>query len=180
MRYIAPSHTQEEKIYELKEQWDGTNGIGIRRKLNALIKEAPDLIEAYNFRHDILQLEDHLVAMDKEAKRAYQAVITNYFSDEQFPESMEWGFLENRPILRALYNYAVSCWHPQDKDKAVELFEKLLKMNPNDNQGVRFCLLALYEGMWKKQFFDDMDESERLVWFQGNHDKYPKLKGYEG
>lgn len=174
MSYIAPIHPLEEKVYELKEQWYETNGIGIRRYLNALIKEAPDLIEAYNFRHDILQHEDHIVAQDKEAKKAYQAIVTHHFPDG-FPERMEWFAMENRPILKALYNFAICCWVPREKDKAIETFKLLLRLNPSDNQGSRFCLLALLEGMSQHHYFHKIDQSMMLPWFQANCHNYPDL-----
>jgi len=174
MPYTSPSHPLEDKVYELKEQWDGTNGIGIRRKLNALVKEAPGLIEAYNCRYDILGHEDHIVAQDKEAKRAYNAVVTHYFSDG-FPDQMEWGFLENRPILKALYNFAVSCWVPREKEETIKTFKLLLRLNPSDNQGARFCLLGILEGMSQHHFFHKMDQSMMLPWFQENCGKYADL-----
>ena len=177
MSYIAPSHPLEDKVYELKEQWDGTNGIGIRRKLNALIKESPDLIEAYNFRYDILGHEDHIVAQDKEAKRAYKALVTHYFSDG-IPETMEWGHFENRPLLRSLNNYAVCCWVPREKEEAIKTFKLLLKLNPSYNQGARFCLLGIMEGMSQHHFFHKMDQSKLLPWFQENCHKYPELVGF--
>ena len=180
MTYIAPIHPIEEKVTALKELWDGTNGISLRRKLNALIKEAPDLIEAYNVRHDILQHEDNICAQDREAKRAYAAVIEYYFPNEQFPDKMEWFTIENRPILKAIYNYAVSCWVPREMEKSVELFQLLLKLNPSDNQGARFCLLGILEGMSQHHFFHKMDQSEMLDWFQKESGKYPLLDQYNG
>jgi len=167
----------ETKVDELKDTWDGTNGIGLRTTLNKLIKEFPDLIEAYNFRHQILHMEDNLVAMDREAKRAYQAVVDHFFPDD-LPEKMEWIYLENRPILKALYNYAICCWVPREVEKTKEIFEKMLRMNPNDNQGCRFCLLGIYECMTPHHFFHEIDQTEMLGWFQERCVEYHLLEPY--
>jgi hypothetical protein len=53
---------------------------------------------------------------------------------------VQWSFLENRPYLRALANLA-STRHRQEKySEAAEIYERMLRMNPNDNQGVRWLL----------------------------------------
>ena len=57
---------------------------------------------------------------------------------------IEWGWLENRPFLRAAHG-AVLChlrlrqWH-----KALSLMEKTLAWNPGDNQGVRYLIGSAY------------------------------------
>ena len=53
---------------------------------------------------------------------------------------LEWGWLENRPFLRAYHNLGL--WHLDNAryDEAVGIFKRLLSVNPNDNQGVRHLL----------------------------------------
>jgi len=51
-----------------------------------------------------------------------------------------WGFLENRPYLRGLANLALVRHEQRRHDEEVEIYERLLRMNPNDNQGVRWLL----------------------------------------
>ena len=53
---------------------------------------------------------------------------------------MEWGWLENRPFMRAYQNLGVWNLDNARYDEAIEIFERLLSVNPNDNQGVR-CIL---------------------------------------
>jgi tetratricopeptide (TPR) repeat protein len=48
-----------------------------------------------------------------------------------------WGYLENRPFLRAYHGLSLSYWRKGEIEKAIFMWEKLLKLNPNDNQGIR-------------------------------------------
>ena len=48
-----------------------------------------------------------------------------------------WGHLYNRPFLRALNGYGLCLWRLGHTDKARRVFERILSLNPPDNQGVR-------------------------------------------
>ena len=53
---------------------------------------------------------------------------------------LEWSWLENRPFMRAYENLALWQLDKRRYDDAIEIFERLLSVNPNDNQGIRFLL----------------------------------------
>ena len=55
-----------------------------------------------------------------------------------------WGLLETRPYMRALGQLANQLQAQGIKLDAIQLYEKMLTLNPNDNQGVRDPLLGLY------------------------------------
>lgn len=52
-------------------------------------------------------------------------------------DRLEWSWLENRPFLRAYYGLAMFLFDAGRNDSAHLIFNHLLAMNPNDNQGVR-------------------------------------------
>jgi tetratricopeptide (TPR) repeat protein len=58
-----------------------------------------------------------------------------------------WGILETRPYMRARQGLAQAQWAKGLRDEAVEHYQDMLRLNPNDNQGIRYllldCLLAL-------------------------------------
>jgi tetratricopeptide (TPR) repeat protein len=56
-----------------------------------------------------------------------------------FDAFLPWGSIYNRPFLRCLKGYALCVWRLGRLLEAGELFERILKLNPPDNQGVRFC-----------------------------------------
>ncbi|WP_175453993.1 tetratricopeptide repeat protein [Psychrobacillus sp. OK028] len=53
-----------------------------------------------------------------------------------------WGYLPNRPYLRALFKYGLWCFEKQDFKEAFDLFNKILQLNPADHQGVRYPAVA--------------------------------------
>jgi tetratricopeptide (TPR) repeat protein len=57
-----------------------------------------------------------------------------------FDGLLVWGRIFNRPFLRCLHGYALCLWRLGRFAEAERVFERILSLNPNDNQGVRFCL----------------------------------------
>lgn len=55
-----------------------------------------------------------------------------------------WGFMENRPTLRIIDFLADSMEALDDDQMALELREWLLRLNPNDNQGMRALVVNSY------------------------------------
>lgn len=53
-----------------------------------------------------------------------------------------WGFLESRPYMRARLGLALALWTHGEKDEAIEHLRELVRLNPNDNQGNRYILVA--------------------------------------
>lgn len=63
-----------------------------------------------------------------------------------FKGVLPWGHINNRPFLRCLHGLALCFWALGDLRKAGEIFERMLWLNPSDNQGARFCLLETAAG----------------------------------
>ncbi len=52
-----------------------------------------------------------------------------------------WGLLETRPYMRARHGLAQTLWDKGLRDEAVTHYRDMLRLNPNDNQGIRYLLL---------------------------------------
>ena len=52
-----------------------------------------------------------------------------------------WGILETRPYMRARQGLAQALRAKGRRDEAVEHYWDMLRLNPNDNQGIRYLLL---------------------------------------
>lgn len=52
-----------------------------------------------------------------------------------------WGLLETRPYMRARQGLAQALWDKGLRDEAVMHYRDMLRLNPNDNQGIRYLLL---------------------------------------
>jgi tetratricopeptide (TPR) repeat protein len=54
-----------------------------------------------------------------------------------------WGLLETRPYMRALQGQANMLWQLRRHEEAAAIYREMLRLNPGDNQGVRYSLLQL-------------------------------------
>ncbi|WOE76185.1 hypothetical protein [Alterisphingorhabdus coralli] len=62
-----------------------------------------------------------------------------------------WLDINTRPFMRALHFLALTLWEMDEREAAISEAKLLLKLNPNDNQGVRFILMTWYPlmGDWE-------------------------------
>ena len=72
---------------------------------------------------------------------------------------LRWGYIYNRPFLRALHGYGLCLWRLNNTDAALKVFERMLSLNPNDNQGVRSCWDDIRNGRdWRSDAHTDYFE----------------------
>ncbi len=57
-----------------------------------------------------------------------------------FEGLLPWGHIDNRPFLRCMHGCGLCLWRLERFAEAVRVFERLLWLNPSDNQGVRFLI----------------------------------------
>lgn len=57
-----------------------------------------------------------------------------------FDGLFEWGLLDNRPFLRCMHGYGLCLWRLDHFKEAEQIFDRMLWLNPSDNQGVRFVI----------------------------------------
>ncbi|MGB3716970.1 MAG: hypothetical protein WA996_21320 [Candidatus Promineifilaceae bacterium] len=53
-----------------------------------------------------------------------------------------WGVLETRPYMRARAGLAQCLWNLDKRDEAIDHLQEMLRLNPGDNQGIRYVLLT--------------------------------------
>ena len=68
-----------------------------------------------------------------------------------------WGILETRPYMRARLGLAHALWTMGRRDEAVRHLQDMLRLNPGDNQGVRYTLAGFL------LFLDRDDDLARLL-----------------
>ncbi len=67
-----------------------------------------------------------------------------------------WGLLETRPYMRARAQLAFRLMEDGCLEESVAEHEGMLELNPNDNQGMRYTLMALYLAL------NNLDGADRL------------------
>jgi tetratricopeptide (TPR) repeat protein len=132
-----PLETAQDLIYDAWEARD-------RRKRSALAKRAlklsPLCADAYALlAREAAQDADEAIDYYRKAVAAGEkAVGKACFRDDV---GHFWGILETRPYMRACQGLAQSLWDKGLRDEAVAHYRDMLRLNPNDNQGIRYQLL---------------------------------------
>lgn len=92
-----------------------------------------------------LGLDSYPAVTQKHARRRRQHKATDdnlgelSLSDD-FNGVLHWGLIDNRPFLRCIHGYGLCLWRLGHFDDAERVFDRMLWLNPSDNQGVRFLI----------------------------------------
>lgn len=128
--------------------YDGWNSMAsdpqvARFHFEQALKLDPALADAHNGLGDLSLLENDLASAEMHFQKAYELAKQELGSES--PDAYYWwGELETRPYMRARQGLASAYWEMGRFKDAISEYEALLRLNPNDNQGVRFVLAPLY------------------------------------
>ncbi len=118
----------------------------------------PDCADAYN-----LLAEDEAKTLE-EAKTLYQKGMESGRKTlgKKFKEmeSYFWGINNTRPYMRSCFGLMKCYWASKEYEKAIDLAKKMLKLNPNDNQGVRYLLIIYLAEVGKYAELKEFMESQ--------------------
>lgn len=162
--YYNPNEQVEDLYYDAMELADSGKG-GARKAEKLLVKALkldPHSVQVHiGFAHVYGALGNKVKA-EVHIKNAYQETQKLF---PIWPKRMEWGVLENRPYMRAVQYRADLYADAKENEKAAELYRLLLKMNPNDNQGVRYTISGIYAGIGGTEINAMFDEgNEKQNW----------------
>lgn len=62
---------------------------------------------------------------------------------EGFDGLLPWGWIDNRPLLRSMQSFGLCLWRLGRFEEAGCIFDRMLWLNPSDNQGMRFLIGAV-------------------------------------
>lgn len=123
---------------------------------------------------DALRLLTEIVPFDSLDKRIemLQHIVEDAereFGDAFFDENMGhfWGVFETRPYMRARYELASLLQDAGRYEEAIDHFETMLRLNPDDNQAVRDQLICMYlaENRLDRlpRIFEEFDEPRAVM-----------------
>ena len=177
--FVDRDHRVMSDFYDLCERYNERNKVLIKRGLRRLIEEDPDFLDSYLMLYQILEDEGDFKEAEKVLDEAYRRAITLITDkDGSWPDVLEWGWLENRHIIRTILNKALLLWRKEKVEESLDLFRRLLKTNPNDNVGARYYILAIRMNMGFEEFEDRFNkggyyDSEMMDWFDRNYKSFP-------
>lgn len=85
--------------------------------------------------------EDLIENLRRTVERGERALGKKFFKDNA---GYFWGMLETRPYMRARAELADILNETGQSDEAISHLEDMLRLNPSDNQGLRYRLLGCY------------------------------------
>lgn len=131
------------------------------KKRERLVRKALEL-DAKNVDANLLavEYEEHPVA---KRLRYLTALNVGYKTLDDSFETI-WGYIPNRPFLRALFSYGAWLIRQGEYKEAIDQLTELMTMNPSDHQGAKWLLLSAYlhTGEWDKagELTDDFSLEE--------------------
>lgn len=130
----------QDKVYEA---WEATG-----KKRAKLAQEAlalsEDCADAYLLLADGLKKDQEKIELYRKAVAAGERSLGKNWEKEF--KGHCWLVFETRPVMRAIARLAIKLREMGEFEEAINLFRKLIELNPNDNQGVRHLFAAcLYE-----------------------------------
>jgi tetratricopeptide (TPR) repeat protein len=132
-----PWHQAQEIAYS---GWEKKSARGRAAAAQKALKISPDAPDGYLLlAHDASAWEEALVLAEKAVAAAMRLLGDDPF--ERFPEF--WGPAITRPYMRARYAVGYALWKQGKVADARQEFQELLRLNPKDNQGARYLLVAL-------------------------------------
>ena len=128
----------QELIYDAWETPDPIECIELAKEA---LKISPDCADAW------VLLAEETAESPEQALEFYQKGVEageRALGPESFNEYAGhfWGHLDTRPYMRARCGLAECLWAMGEHDTTISHYYAMLKLNPNDNQGIRYLLLT--------------------------------------
>jgi len=131
----TPLEQAQELIYEAHEARSVKKRTELARQALTI---SPDCADAYILLAEQEPAPDKRLDLLEQGMAAGQRAI----GADQFAkwEGIFWGVTETRPYMRACAGVGELAWMLGQRTRAIELFTRMLLLNPSDNQGVRYML----------------------------------------
>lgn len=131
----------EDKFDQALEAYDDGRDEEAEELARSVVLECPNHIDALH--HIGLYCEDRGDTVGSYAFCQAAVAIGLHAIPAAFDwerDRIPWGILANRPFLRAYHTLGIHRMEDAAWQEAIIIFKRLLAVNPNDNQGVRYIL----------------------------------------
>ncbi|HEY3345248.1 MAG TPA: hypothetical protein VGJ97_09990 [Anaerolineaceae bacterium] len=126
------------------DAWEETNPKRRVAMAHKALKLSPNCADAYSLlAEDEAKSPQEALRFYQEAIQAGRRALGEEFLNDPRNAGAFWGLLETRPFMRAMAGYADTAGSLERSDEAEKIYREMLRLNPGDNQGVRYPLLTL-------------------------------------
>lgn len=168
---IAASNVARDSLADAQEliydAWEAPTSRAVVRLARKALEISPDCADAY------VILANETARTPLAARKLFEQGVAageRALGPRPFREDIGsfWGILETRPYMRARVGLATALWELGESDAAIGHVQDMLRLNPNDNQGVRYALLS-----WLLAKPDgNGDAAKLLAKFRQDHSAY--------
>jgi tetratricopeptide (TPR) repeat protein len=102
----------------------------------------PNCVDAYVILAEDANTDEEAMVLADKGMKAGEKELGKAFFRENIGHF--WGLLETRPYMRAKAAYADAIHQLGYTIVAIDEYEQMLELNPNDNQGIRYILFGDY------------------------------------
>jgi tetratricopeptide (TPR) repeat protein len=131
---VTPLEQAQEIVYEALEA-TGRRRTALARKALAV---SPDCADAYVILAEQSRDPQEARRLYEEGVRAGERALGPSVFEHEVGHF--WSIIETRPYMRARAGLAEVLWYLDERDAAIAHLTDLLRLNPGDNQGVRYTL----------------------------------------
>lgn len=163
---VEPSITNHQKADDLiYDAYDAPPAKGKKLAKDAL-KLDPENVRAMNFLAEHEKSAEGALKLYQKALNSGKKQLGETFFKEN--KGHFWGLIETRPYMTAKMGFA-HCLEALDwKDEAINEYNEMLKLNPSDNQGVRYMLasILLFTGKYKQfaELYKKFKDEQSTFW----------------
>lgn len=135
------------KFYEALDLMNDGYSDESEKILRLIIEKSPEYIDAYHHLALLLLNREDITAAFQLWMKAVDIGTQCFPKKFTFGKDLlEWGWLDNRPFLRACESLGSVLYDIGEVEEALKIFNNILSLNPNDNQGIRsFAIQAHFD-----------------------------------
>ena len=135
-----PKWRAQELAYDAMEAEDPLEALRLAAQA---LRLDPDCTDALRLKVSLVptELDTRIQRMREVVEKAERNLGEDFIEEHR---GHFWGLLSTRPYMRAMQDLADLLTQADRLDEAIAVYERMLELNPNDNQGVRYALLGLY------------------------------------
>lgn len=163
---VPVSVTSEQKANDIMyDAYDATPAKGKKLAKEAL-KLDPENVRALNYLADEERIAESALKLYQRAMESGKKRLGERFFREN--KGHFWGLIESRPYMAAKLGFAHCLEDLEWNDEAINEYNELIKLNPADNQGVRYALgsLLLFTRKYKQfaELHKKYSDEESTFW----------------
>jgi len=173
----------DHEIYYYIQEADREELVEIQEVMLSYINAAPNFLDSYLIMIEVCNKLGEIRRAERHLEKGYKKALELILDEKgNWPDIMEWAWLENRHIIRLLKKQAEHFWDDGMEDtlkhqEAIKIYENLIKTNPRDNVGARYPYLAMLEGMDLYELEKLYENEKKLdTWFENKGRKREELK----